>query len=120
VNLVRAVFLEPEDRELRPDWDRATREEVAGLRATWADDPDDPRLAELIDELAAGSEIFGALWARHDVHRRVGGVSLFDHPRVGRMRLRHEKLLVAGGDGLTLVLYHADPGSESAAALARL
>lgn len=120
VNLIRAVFLEPEDRALRPDWDRATREAVAGLRAIWADDLDDPRLAELVGDLSAGSERFRSLWARHDVRRRIGGISLFDHPRVGPMRLRHEKLLVAGGDGQMLVLYHADPDSESAKALEAL
>ncbi|WP_127502820.1 helix-turn-helix domain-containing protein [Actinoplanes solisilvae] len=120
VNLIRAVFLEPEDRSLRPDWDRATREAVSGLRAMSADDLEDPVLAGLVEELSAGSSRFRELWARYDVRQRVGGISLFEHPRVGPLRLRHEKLLVAGGDGLTLVLYHADPDSDSAAALANL
>ncbi|MCW2541745.1 MAG: DNA-binding protein [Frankiales bacterium] len=30
VNLLRAVFLDPRDRELHQDWERATEESVSG------------------------------------------------------------------------------------------
>ena len=63
------------------------------------------------------SEPFRRLWARHDVHRRTGGVSLLEHPDVGALELRHEKLTIAGTDGQTLVAYHAESGSPSAQAL---
>lgn len=53
----------------------------------------------------------------HDVHRRSGGVSLLEHPEVGRLELRHEKLLITGTDGQTLVAYHAESGSPSAEGL---
>jgi hypothetical protein len=39
---------------------------------------------------------------------------------VGQLQLRYEKLPIPGTDRQTLVLYHAEPGSASAAALALL
>jgi transcriptional regulator with XRE-family HTH domain len=119
-NLLRAVFLDPEERELHQDWDRATADAVAGLRAVSASDVDDPRLAALVGELSVHSERFRQLWARHDVHKRVGGTSWIKHPEVGLMHLRHEKLAVSGTDGQVLVIYHAEPDTESAQAIALL
>lgn len=117
VNLLRALFLDPAERELRADWDRAAREAVSGLRAVSAGDSTDPRLTALVGELSVRSERFRRLWARHDVRRRTGGLSRLTHPQVGPMELRHEKLAVLGSPGQVLVVYHAEPGSPSAQAL---
>ncbi|WP_433788522.1 methyltransferase domain-containing protein [Actinoplanes sp. CA-252034] len=54
------------------------------------------------------------LWARHDVRPRAGAVITFDHPQVCELVLNREKLLVSGTDGIMLVIYHADTGSEAA------
>ncbi|MGS0687955.1 helix-turn-helix domain-containing protein [Nakamurella sp. GG22] len=120
VNVLRAVFLDPEDRVLHQDWERATREAVSGLRASAGTDLDHPQLTELVDELSAASDRFRSLWERHDVRQKVGGVSLFLHPLVGQLELRHEKFLVTGRDNQILVIYHAEPGSPSQEALRRL
>lgn len=120
VNLLRAVFLDPADRELHQDWDRATAEAVAGLRTVSGRDLDDPDLTALVEELSERSEHFRRLWARHDVHTRVGGSSRMQHPVVGALQLEHEKLIVSGTDGQLMVIYHARPGSPSEAALHRL
>lgn len=117
VNLLRAIFLDPDERDLHQDWDRATTEAVAGVRAAAATALDDDELHALIGELTVKSEAFRRLWSRHDVHRRTGGNSILEHPEVGRLELRHEKLTVAGTDGHTLVAYHAEPGSASAQGL---
>jgi len=42
------------------------------------------------------------------------------HPEVGELELHYENLQIAGADGQTLVIYHADPGSPTAQALAQL
>jgi hypothetical protein len=63
------------------------------------------------------SDCFRRLWARQDVVRRTGGPARIHHPEVG---LHREKLVVAGTEDQVLVVYHADPGSESAQALALL
>lgn len=119
-NVLRAVFLDPDDRLLHQDWQRATREAVSGLRASAGTDLGHPRLTELVDELSAASERFRALWERQDIRQKVGGVSRFLHPVVGELELRHEKFLVTGQDNQILVMYHAEPGSPSQAALRRL
>jgi len=43
-----------------------------------------------------------------------------EHPVVGRLDLRREKLGVGGTDGQVLVVYHADPGTPTAERLALL
>lgn len=120
VNLLRAVFLDPRDRELHRDWERATEESVSGLRATVGPDLDDPRLTELVAELSAGSERFRRLWARQDVRKKVGGVSRMQHPLVGPLELHHEKFVVTGAERQLMIVYHAEPGTRSHEALQEL
>ncbi|MER6571773.1 helix-turn-helix transcriptional regulator [Streptomyces sp. NPDC001093] len=114
VNLLRAVFLDPAERELRRDWEDLTEEGVAVLRSEAGADSDDPRLRDLVGELSLRSERFRTLWARHEVRPRRGRVSHLTHPQVGDLDLRSHKLSVDGTDGLTLVVFHAEPGSRSA------
>jgi hypothetical protein len=66
------------------------------------------------------SERFRKLWARHDIRRGESASSIIHHPHVGDLQLRREKFSIAGTDGLTLAVYHADPGSRSADALSLL
>ncbi|MFG1708292.1 helix-turn-helix transcriptional regulator [Nonomuraea sp. M3C6] len=119
-NLLRQVFLDPGDRELHLDWDRATAGVVGGLRATAGADPGDPRLAELVGELSISSDRFRTLWARADVGHRGEGTSHMLHPQVGELHLRRDKLAIAGTEGQQLVIYHAEPGTASAQALGLL
>ncbi|MGW7822140.1 helix-turn-helix domain-containing protein [Streptomyces puniciscabiei] len=114
VNLLRAVLLDPAERELRRDWADLTEEGVAALRAEAGADTDDPLLRDLVGELSLRSERFRTLWARHEVRPRRGRVSHLTHPQVGELDLRSTKLSVDGTDGLTLVVFHAEPGSRSA------
>lgn len=119
-NLLKAVFLDPADRELRRDWEQAAADGVAGLRSLVGANLDDPALVELVGELSVRSERFRRLWVRHDVKSRRGGISIFDHPQVGPLELHSEKLAISGTGGLMLVVFHADPGSRSAGSLALL
>ena len=119
-NRLRSMFLEPAERDLYPDWDRAIVGMVASFRASVGTDNDDPRLAQLVGELSLTSERFRKLWARHDVRALAGGAVLMRHPELGLLDLRREKLPIGESGGQLLVIYHADPGSDSAAALARL
>ncbi|WP_134740521.1 helix-turn-helix transcriptional regulator [Nocardioides sp. 503] len=120
VNLLESAFLDPATRLLYEDWDQVAAEAVAGLRASVGARVADPRLGELVDHLSSASEEFAALWARRDVLPKVGGVRRLRHPLVGPMELRHEKLAVSGAGGQLLVVHHAEPGTPSAAAFARL
>jgi MmyB-like transcription regulator ligand binding domain len=42
------------------------------------------------------------------------------HPEVGELSLRREKLQISGSNGQLLVIYHAEPGTESARSLGLL
>jgi transcriptional regulator with XRE-family HTH domain len=114
VNLLRAAFLDASERALRRDWEEATEEGVASLRAHVGPDVDDPRLVELVGELSVRSDRFRRLWARHDVQPKRGRVSRLSHPQVGDLELQSNKLGIGGTDGLILVVFHAEPGSRSA------
>ncbi|GAA1302538.1 transcriptional regulator [Planotetraspora silvatica] len=120
VNQVRAAFLDPAVRVLYRDWEKITASTVAGLRALVGDETHDARVAELVGELSVCSERFRRLWARQDVKPRSSGISHLDHPQVGPLELRFEKLAVVGTEGQVLVVYHAEPGSASEQGLALL
>jgi hypothetical protein len=107
------VFLDPSERELRRDWDRVTESAVNGLRAVAGPEVDDARLNDLVGELSLRSERFRHLWGGYDVRPRAAGVSQLEHPQVGRLELRYEKLTISGGGGQLLVVYHAEPGTPS-------
>ena len=120
VNRLVALFTDPAAQAYHPDWEQNAAGVVAQLRAEAGAETDDPRLLALIGELSRGSERFRHLWARHDVRRGGGPAGIIRHPRVGDLELRREKLAIVGSDGLLAVLYHAEPGTRSADALALL
>ncbi|MBR7837562.1 helix-turn-helix domain-containing protein [Actinospica durhamensis] len=120
VNRMRAVFLDPDEREFYPDWEQAARGLVAGFRASVGTDVDDPRIMQLVGELSLGSEAFRRLWARHDVAALAGGSMRVRHSELGELELRREKFPLAESGGQILAIYHAAPGSATARALEQL
>ncbi len=117
VNLVRAVFLDPELRESVHDWEGLAHAAAARLRALVGPHVDDPRLVELVGELSVRSDEFRRLWARHDVEVAAPSVFGYNHPLVGPIVLRPERFAIIGTDGQVLVVHHAEPGSDSERAL---
>lgn len=115
-NFLRWRLLEPAARDFYVDWDEATDVAVSGLREAAASDPTDPRLRSVIDELSAASERFRELWARADVGYRVG-IMHMRHPKVGDLYLQRNRFNIPHSGGQHLLIYRAEPGSESAAAL---
>lgn len=109
-NRLRSLLLDPEEQEFQQDWVRSTEGFIAAFRKSIGDDVDDPRFVELVGELALSSERFRTLWARHDIRNLEGGTTRVNHPVVGELHLHRDKLPV---DGVLLVLYYADQGSES-------
>jgi transcriptional regulator with XRE-family HTH domain len=120
-NRLRDLFLDPEEKALyEPYWNEATAAQIAGFRQSVGTDTDDPRFIELVGELSLSSPRFRQLWARHDVAERKGAPTRIAHPQVGELHLNREKLTIGGTDGMLLVIYHPDPGSEGAEKLALL
>jgi transcriptional regulator with XRE-family HTH domain len=95
------------------------RQSAAQLRAASARYPADRILGELVNELAAHSPAFAAGWRDHDVRPIPTLRKHLYHPQLGELELERQTLLLPGTD-LQLVMYTAEPGSPSAAALARL
>jgi transcriptional regulator with XRE-family HTH domain len=121
-NRLRSVFLDPAEQDLHPDWERAAVDIVASFRVSaGAPSADgDPAAARLVGELSLASELFRQLWARHDVKPLAGAPARMVHPQVGPLELRREKLAVGDTGGQLLVIYHAEPGSDTARSLALL
>jgi transcriptional regulator with XRE-family HTH domain len=95
------------------------RQSAAELRAASVRYPADRVLGELVNEIAAQSPAFAAGWRDHDVRPRPTLRKYLHHPELGELELDRQTLLLPGTD-LQLVMYTAEPGSPSAAALARL
>ncbi|MFD8599508.1 helix-turn-helix domain-containing protein [Kitasatospora sp. NPDC059646] len=119
-NLTRLLFLDPHTRELYAHWESETRVALAALRLTVGRHPEDRQLAELVGHLAIHSPEFAALWARHPVRECTVGSKSFHHPLVGELELAFESLTTSDGSGHRVLLYSAEPGSPSAAALGLL
>lgn len=111
--------MEPAARTLYVEWDEATDVAVSGLREAAGSDPDDPRLQSLIDELSAATDRFRELWARAEVGYRVSVLHM-RHPEVGDLYLHRYRLNIPHSGGQHMLIYHADPGSDSARALEAL
>ncbi|MFD6988041.1 helix-turn-helix transcriptional regulator [Streptomyces sp. NPDC059943] len=119
-NLARMTFLDPAGRGFYPQWQRVAEAVVASLRQATGLEPHYPRLYELVDALTGASEEFAALWSSHTVYGKTRDAKELVHPDVGPLSLTYESFDVRGAPGQQAVIYHAEPGSPSAQALALL
>ncbi|MBM0259033.1 helix-turn-helix transcriptional regulator [Micromonospora sp. 4G55] len=117
VNTLRFVFLDPRATRLYCDWERVAHDGVGALRVEVAKNPYDRDLQNLVGELSARSDAFRTLWGGRDVYVFTGGTKRFHHPAVGELDLVHEVLDLPGEDGLSIIVYSADPGTPAADAL---
>ena len=120
VSLPRFVFLDPRAHVFYRKWDGIAEATVGSLRAEAARDPYDGDLTQLIGELSMRSDDFRRMWATHDVTRYRSGVQYFHHQLVGDLDLNYESFDLAGDVAQTLVVYTAEAGSPSQAALDQL
>ncbi|KES05429.1 XRE family transcriptional regulator [Streptomyces toyocaensis] len=116
-NLTRMLFLDPEYRQLFPDWEAEAHLAVASLRLVAGRHPDDRSLSELVGHMIINSQEFARRWARHPVRTCTSGVKHLRHPLVGVMDLGFETLVIPGTSGQRLIAYTAEHGSPSDAAL---
>ncbi|MFC5679189.1 helix-turn-helix transcriptional regulator [Aeromicrobium endophyticum] len=119
-NRMLAMFLDPAERALCPDFEQAMAFMVASFRQSVGTDTDDPRFVQIVGELSLVSDRFRRLWARHDVHTREGAMTVAQHPEVGELRLFKERLVVEGADDLVLVMYHPADDHDTTSRLATL
>jgi len=97
-------------------WRANARASVAALR--YSGDPDDPRLQEIVGTLSVRDHDFRRMWADHEVHPLVGGVSPNYVEGFGLIEFRWQILDVPDGNYMNVRL--ADPDSLAGAALRHL
>jgi transcriptional regulator with XRE-family HTH domain len=119
-NLARMTFLDPAARTFFTHWGRAAEAVVAELRHAAGLDPHYRRLLDVVGSLTDESEEFAALWSSHRVQGKTRSSKELLHPDVGALDLTFQTFDVRGSSGQQLVIYHAEPGSSSAEALALL
>ncbi|NED93175.1 helix-turn-helix transcriptional regulator [Streptomyces sp. SID11233] len=112
-NMARIVFLDPSSRDLYVDWECKAVELVSALRLCAGCWPDDPLLSALVGELSVKSEEFRTLWAAHTVQEKGYGTKRLHHPLVGDLTLSYETLKLPADQDMSLVTFHAAPGSAS-------
>ncbi|GIF99054.1 transcriptional regulator [Catellatospora citrea] len=116
-NMARYAFLTDAARSLYVDWPDTARESVGMLRLYASHHPDDPRLAELVDELSSADPDFRRWWVNHEVYLPQHGTKPYHHPLVGPLTLAFEAFTPMGDPDQTLGLYTVEPGSKSEDAL---
>lgn len=119
-NQPKFQMLDPRARDFYLDWELATTNAVALLRAAVGRNPDDPGLITLIGELSTQSDRFRRLWGAHDVLRFRHGAKRYRHPVVGDVSLDYESFEVSGEPGLTMLVFGVEPSSPTAEAVRRL
>ncbi|MGW0673101.1 helix-turn-helix transcriptional regulator [Streptomyces sp. NPDC002746] len=112
-NMARIVFLDPSSRDLYVDWECKAVELVSALRLCAGCWPDDPLLSALVGELSVKSEEFRTLWAAHTVREKGHGTKRLHHPLVGDLTLSYETLKLPADQDMSLITFHAAPGSAS-------
>ena len=118
-NLLRWRLLDPAAREFYVNWDEATEIAVNGLRELSGQFPSDPEMRALIAELSDASPRFRELWGRADVGDRLG-IHIMRHSQVGDLHLYRHRLNAHYPGGDHILMYRAEPGSDSARALEEL
>lgn len=112
-NQLRTAFLDPDFPAWVHNWDEVTDMLVSWHRFNIAgDNPTDPEMLSLIDELREGSARFRALWARQDVKQKTSGPALFNHPKVGLLALCYRAFMLPD-TRQTMIAYYAEPGTPS-------
>jgi hypothetical protein len=103
---VRARYAPESHERLSRVWASGLRE-IATLRGPGS------RAAEYADLLLAESDEFRELWERHEVGVRPEGTKCYLHPEVGRIEVLCQTLMDPD-QSHRLLVYTAEPGSESA------
>jgi transcriptional regulator with XRE-family HTH domain len=119
-NLLVKQFLSPDARSFYQDWEDAAVNTVAGFRLLYGQDPHHPRVREVLGSMLRRSPEFAELWRANDARGKQAEVKTFRHRDVGELTLRMHAFDVRAAPGQQLVVYHAEPGSASADALALL
>ena len=112
-NLLGLIFTDPSVRELLDDWESDSRHFLAEFRAEVGGRLADPRIAPLVERLREASADFARAWKDHGVERFASRERWFVHPRGGRVRYLHHRLVAADEPSFHLVVYTPQGGDAA-------
>lgn len=120
-NLLWLHFTGPSDCHLHGPESAETLDAslVADLRRSAGRYPDDPQLQQLVARLNETSTQFRELWLRHEIDEHGPTIRRVVHSEVGTLDLDCDILSTQRHD-LRIMMYTAEPGSESESKLALL
>jgi transcriptional regulator with XRE-family HTH domain len=119
LNLARFMFLDSRSKDFFVEWETIADDFAAALRVESGRRPRDRYLNGLIGDLAAGSTEFSTRWARHNVRFHRSARKKMRNPLIGEIELTGDALELPG-EGMTLIAYTAEPGSQAEEQLAFL
>ncbi len=105
-NLLRRLFLNPEVREILPDWEENARFVMAVFRIDVARAGGGPAADALLAELLETSADFSRLWADTDGRSHGTGFKRILHPEVGLITMEYSAFAVDGSEGLTMIVFN--------------
>ncbi|MFE7114397.1 helix-turn-helix domain-containing protein [Streptomyces sp. NPDC057654] len=117
-NYARLVFLAPAAPSFFAEWPELARCMVAALRAQAGPETESTRLTPLVEELAAGSDVFRTAWGEHQLYEKAMDRKIFHHPRVGPLVLDQHVLELPDSDGHRIWAFHPADDAASRALLA--
>ncbi|MFD7222269.1 helix-turn-helix domain-containing protein [Streptomyces sp. NPDC059892] len=114
-NYARLVFLAPGAQSFFPQWPELARCMVAALRAQAGSGAGAARVTRLVEELAAGSDVFRSAWSEHHLYEKAIDHKIFRHPRLGSLALDQHVLELPASEGHKIWAFHpADEATSNA------
>lgn len=110
-NTARFTFFNPASHIFFPDWEDNASNIVATLRTYSGQNPNDQKLADLIDELMTRSDAFRHRWAKHDMRHHRAGVKRIHHPVVGDLALSFQAMELPMNPDWFIFAFTAEPNS---------
>jgi transcriptional regulator with XRE-family HTH domain len=113
-SFVRFMFQDPIARTRIVNWADFASAAIAGLRREAGRNPDDHALTALIDELRTTDADAARWWDDHAVRDYASTSKRIDHPSIGLLSFDVESVAAPHEPDQILVVYTAQPDSETA------
>lgn len=113
-SLVRFMFFDPLARERIVNWEHFAATCMAALRGELGRHPDDERLIALIGELRSRNADAARWWEDHRVQDYASAAKRILHPMVGELSFDIETVMPPRNTDQVLIVYTAQPDSETA------
>ena len=113
-SLARFMFFDPLARERIVNWEHFAATCIAALRGELGRHPGDDRLIALIDDLVSHDADAARWWDDHGVQDYASAAKRIRHPIVGELSFDIETVMPPRTTDQVLIVYTAQPDSETA------